>query len=57
MTVKDVMGTIKSAKECVKFLNELANAEQGGQSEDYLLEASGLLSEYIDVLEQMKVQR
>ena len=57
MTVKDAMDTIKSAKECIKFLNEMANAEQGEQREDYLLEASGLLIEYVDVLEQMKVQR
>lgn len=57
MTVKDAMNTIKSAKECMKFLYELANAEQDGQSEDCLITTSELLSEYVDVLEQMKVQR
>ena len=57
MTVKDAMNTIKSAKECMKFLYELARAKQDGHSEDCLITTSELLSEYVDVLEQMKVQR
>lgn len=57
MTVKDAMDTIKSAKECIKLLYQLANAEQDEHIKDNLIESSDLLSEYIDVLEQMKVQR
>ena len=55
MTVKDAMDTIKSAKECIKLLYQLANAEQDEHIKDNLIESSDLLSEYIDVLEQMKV--
>jgi hypothetical protein len=57
MTVKDAMDTIKLAKECVKFLYQEANAEQDEHIKNCFLESSDLLSEYIDVLEQMKVQR
>lgn len=56
MTVKDAMDTIKSAKECTKFLYQEANAEQDEHIKNCLIESSDLLSEYIDVLEQMKVQ-
>ena len=56
MTVKDAMDTIKSAKECSKFLYQLASREQDEHIKDHLTESSDLLSEYVDVLEQMKVQ-
>jgi hypothetical protein len=57
MTVKDAMDTIESAKECMKFLSQLANAEQDEHTKDYLRESFDLLGEYTVVLEQMKVQR
>lgn len=56
MTVKDAMDTIKSAKECSKFLYQLASREQDEHIKDNLTDSSDLLSEYVDVLEQMKVQ-
>lgn len=56
MTVKDVMDEIKAAKEHSKFLCQLANREQDEHIKDYLTESSELLDEYVDVLEQMKVQ-
>lgn len=57
MTVKDAMDKIKAAKEYSKFLYQLANKEQDEHIKDYLTESSDLLDEYVDVLEQMKVQR
>ena len=56
MTVKDVMETIKAAKVYSKFLDQLADKEQDEHIKDYLAESSQLLEEYVDVLEQMKVQ-
>ena len=57
MTVKDVMDKIKAAKENIEFLYQLANKEQDEHIVDYLTESSDLLCEYVDVLEQMKVQK
>jgi len=57
MTVKDAMDKIKAAKEYSKFLYQQANKEQDEHIKDYLTESSDLLDEYVDVLEQMKVQR
>lgn len=57
MTVKDVMDKIKAAKEYSKFLYQLADKEHDEHIKDYLQEASDLLDEYVDVLEQMKVQK
>lgn len=57
MTVKDAMDKIKAAKVYSKFLYQLANKEQDEHLKDYLTESSDLLDEYVDVLEQMKVQR
>lgn len=57
MAVKDVIDKIKAAKEYSKFLYQLADKEQDEHIKDYLTEASDLLDEYVDVLEQMKVQR
>lgn len=56
MTVKDAIDTIKSAKECSKVLYQLANREQEEHIKDCLSESYDLLDEYVDVLEQMKVQ-
>ena len=56
MTVKDAMDTIKEAKNCSKFLYQMAEKEQDKYIKDYLTESSELLVEYVDVLEQMKVQ-
>lgn len=57
MTVKDVMDEIKAAKEHSKFLSQLANDIQDEHIKDYVTESSELLDEYVNVLEQMKVQR
>lgn len=57
MTVRDVMNKIKAAKEYSKFLYQLASKEQEDYIKDYLTESSDLLDEYVDVLEQMKVQK
>ena len=57
MTVKDAMDTIKSTKECIKFLDQLAEEGKDEHTHDYLIESSDLLGEFVDVLEQMKVQR
>lgn len=56
MTVKDAMDTIKSAKECIKYLYQLAEKEQDEHRNHYLTESYNLLEEYVDVLERMKVQ-
>lgn len=57
MTVKDAMSTIESAKECSEFLYQLANKEQDEHITDILTKSYELLDEYVDVLEQMKVQK
>ena len=57
MTVKDVMGKIKVAKENAEFLYQLAKKEQDEHIIDYLTMSSDLLYEYVDVLEQMKEQK
>ena len=56
MTVKDVMDEIKAAKEHSKLLRQLANIEKDEHIKDCLEESSELLDEYVDMLEQMKVQ-
>ena len=53
MTVRDVMNKIKAAKEYSKFLDELADKER----DEHIKESASLLDEYVDVLEQMKVQK
>ena len=57
MTVKDAMSTIEAAKECSEFLYQLANKEQDEHITDILTKSYELLDEYVDVLEQMKVQK
>ncbi len=56
MTVKDAIDKIKEAKELSKFLYQLADKERDEHIKDYLIGSSDLLDEYVDVLEQMKVQ-
>lgn len=57
MTVKEVMDKIKAEKERSEFLYQLSNKEQDEHTIDYLIDSSGLLDEYVEVLEQMKVQK
>ena len=57
MTVKDAMDEIRGAKEYSKFLYALADKQSDEHAKDYLTEASDMLDRYVDVLEQMKVQR
>ena len=57
MTVRDVLNKIKAVRASSKFLYDLAEKEQDEHIKDYLTESSDLLDEYVDVLEQMKVQR
>lgn len=57
MTVKNAMDEIRGAKEYAKFLYALADKQSDEHVKDYLREASDMLDRYVDVLEQMKVQR
>lgn len=51
------MDEIKGAKEYAKFLYALADKERDEHVKDYLVESSDMLDRYVDVLEQMKVQK
>lgn len=57
MTVKNAMDEIRGAKEYSKLLYALADKQSDEHVKDYLREASDMLDRYVDVLEQMKVQR
>lgn len=57
MTVKEVVDKIKAVKEHSVFLRELVEEEHDKYIKDYLKESSDLLDEYVDALEQMKVQK
>lgn len=57
MTVKDAMDEIKDVNEHAKFLYALANGEQNEHVKGYLNEAADTLYRYVEILEQMKVQR
>lgn len=56
MTVKDAMDIIKDVKEHAEFLYQLSDKERDEHIEDHLEESAGMLIDYAELLEKMKVQ-